>query len=317
METTETLNAPQDTVVTSPGMAVPVAPAIETVDLPEERMGMWTSLRETWANRHLLPRMCARFLAKFTAGTKLGRSWLLIRPLMDSLGMTLLFGGVLKVATPGAVPYYLFLMSGLLTWRLFERTVLYGTRSFSLFRRLMKKFNFPLLLVPMAGLAYPVVNVAVYWVVFLGAVVFFWQTGGELYLQLSPDLLMVPLGVLLGLAFTMAFTLWASVLNAKARDVRYTLRYLLPIWMFVTPVVYPLSQLPSQFRWMAVVNPMSAPVELVREGLLGVGGLDVTAVVWSVALTAVLFVSGVWYFNREAHTLAEGYPGPDEDEDEF
>lgn len=316
MESTETLDAVRDDALAPAGAAVATPAPPAPLELPEERIRMGQSVRDAWTHRGLLPRMAARFLAKFIAGTKLGRAWLLIRPLMDSLGMTLLFGGVLKVATPGAVPYYLFLMSGLLSWRLFERTAMYATRSFSVYRKLMKKFRFPLLLVPLGGLAYPVVNIAVYWAVFAGAVVFYRVTTGDLHLETSVQLLLVVPGILLGLAFTIGFVLWASVLNAKARDVRYTLRYVLPIWMFVTPVVYPLSQLPPSLRWVAVVNPMSAPVELVREGLLGVGGLDFTAVAWSVLLTAVLLVSGLWYFNREAHKLAEGYAGPDEDEEE-
>jgi len=109
MEGTRTLDARAQTapIATDGTVAVTVTP---------ERPSIWRDVRGAWRGRTLLPRLGARFLAKFVYGTKLGRSWLVIRPLMESLGMTLLFGTVLGVAAPGGIPYYLFLMGGLLLY---------------------------------------------------------------------------------------------------------------------------------------------------------------------------------------------------------
>jgi lipopolysaccharide transport system permease protein len=309
MQGTRTLDPPAAIAATAAGeaSAVTVTPA---------RPSILRDVREAWRGRALLPRLGVRFLIKFTYGTKLGRSWLVIRPLMSSLGMTLLFGTVLGVATPNGVPYYLFLMAGLLAWHFFERSLRYGARSFSLYRRMMTNFHFPLLLVPLAGMAYPLMEIFIYWLVFLGAVLFFWAIDGSLYLQGSPQLLMVIPATALLMVITTGACLWVSVLNAKARDVILVLRYVAPIWMYATPVIYPPEKLPDSFEWVATVNPMSAPVQLMKDGLLGTGGVSMAAVWCSAGFGALLLVSGLWFFSREAARSIDAL-GPGDDEDEL
>jgi lipopolysaccharide transport system permease protein len=279
------------------------------------RPSLLRDAREAWLGRSLLPRLGARFLAKFVYGTKLGRSWLVIRPLMESLGMTLLFGTVLGVATPGGVPYYLFLMGGLLTWRFFERALRYSARAFQLYKRMMTTFHFPLLLVPLASMAYPLMEIFVYWLVFLGAVLFFLAVDGTLYLQGPPQLLLlIPATALLAM-ITVGACLWVSVLNAKARDVRFILRYVTPIWMYATPVIYPPETLPESFRWVATVNPMSAPVQMLKDGLLGTGGVTMASVWFSIGFGGLLLVSGLWFFSREAARSIDALSGGDDEDD--
>jgi lipopolysaccharide transport system permease protein len=312
MEPTRTLEQP----ATEPLHAAAATPGAVAVTLTEVRPGIWATVRDAWAARALLPRLGVRFLLKRIRGTKLQHAWLVIRPLMAALGMTLLFGTVLKVATPGGAPYFLFLLAGLLGWVLFERSMLYTTRSFSLYRKFMKTLRFPLLLVPLAGMGYPAVEVAVYWVVFAGSLVFYWIVDGTLYLSGFPRLLWTVPALTLLLGITIAASLWGSVLNAKARDVRYTVRYLIPIWMYVTPVVYPISQLPESVRWLGIVNPMSGPIELLKWGLIGEGQINLPALLCSVGVGGMLLLSGLWFFCREAARSIDAIPGPDDDEDE-
>ena len=308
MEGTRTLDPLAQTA-----SATPADPPAITI-LPS-RPSLLRDVREAWNGRVLLPRLGARFLAKFVYGTKLGRSWLVIRPLMESLGMTLLFGTVLGVATPGGVPYYLFLMGGLLTWRFFERALRYSARAFQIYKRMMTTFHFPLLLVPLASMSYPLVEIFVYWLVFLGAVLFFLAVDGTLYLQGSPDLLLVIPATALLLMTTVGACLWVSVLNAKARDVRFILRYVTPIWMYATPVIYPPEVLPASIRWVATVNPMSAPVQMLKDGLLGTGGVSMTSVWFSIGFGGLLLVSGLWFFSREAARSIDALSGGDEEDD--
>lgn len=272
-------------------------------------------MREAWTHRSLLPSLGRRFLYKVIQGTKLGRAWLLIRPLMESLAMTLLFGAVLDLKAPGGVPYYLFLLAGLMGWEFFERSMVLGMRSIPMHRKLMRNHRFPLLLVPLAAMAYPLVSVIVYALVFAGAVLCFWATTGHMWLELSWSFLLVAPGAVLLFLFTTGALLWGSVLNAKARDVRYTLRYALPFWLYATPVLYPVGELPGYLDWVAVANPLAAPVALLKEGLLGVGQVSPLAVVCSTVITAAVLISGLWYFNREAARAASGEVAPD-DEDE-
>jgi lipopolysaccharide transport system permease protein len=293
--------------------AVAAAPDVTLTPVP---MAMWVSVRAAWAERALVPQLGVRFLLKRIRGTKLGWSWLIIRPLMAAVGMTLLFGGVLKVATPGGAPYFLFLLAGLVGWRMFERSLLYTTRSFSLYRKLMKTMLFPLLLVPLAGMGLPLVETAVYWAVFAGSLVFYWIVDGTLYLSGFPRLLWTAPALALLTGITVGAALWLSVLNAKARDVRYSIRYVLPIWMYVTPVVYPISQLPESVRWLGIVNPMSGPIELLKWGLIGEGQIHLPALASSVGFGGLLLLSGLWFFCREAARSIDAIEGPDDEEDE-
>ncbi len=318
MEPSQTLEAlreeslDEDAAVAEP--EVSVRPASAT--LVPATQGIGESLRDAWRGRQLLRPLGMRFLLKRVQGTKLGYFWLLFRPFMDSLGKALLFGGVLKVKSGGGTPYYLFLLCGLLTWRGFDRGLLYSARSFSLYRKMMKTFRFPLILVPLSGLTYPAFEVAIYWLVFLGAIVFYWVTTGHMWLEGFPQLLLVIPGLaLLGLV-TMGFVLWVSVLNAKARDVRQVMRFVMQPWLFITPVLYSAGKVPASLHWLVVVNPLTAPVELVKSGLIGAGKVDPAAILSSVVIGGVLFVSGLWHFNREAAKAIDAQYGMDDDEDD-
>ena len=295
---------------------LPEPPEAAEATLTTVRQGMWAAVRDAWEERALLPRLGVLFLLKRIRGTKLGRAWWLIRPLMTALGMTLLFGGVLKVATPGGAPYLVFLLAGLVGWHLFERSMRYSMRSFSLYARFMTSFRFPLVLVPLAGMGYPLVEAAVYWGVFIGSLVFYWIADGTLYLSGFPRLLWVLPGVTLLMVITIGAGLWGSVLNAKWRDVRLSIRYALPVMMYVTPVVYPITQLPEGWRWVGIVNPLSGPIELLKWGLIGSGQIHLPALVSSVGFGLLLLLSGLWFFCREAaRTIAAAVADEDDEEE--
>jgi lipopolysaccharide transport system permease protein len=278
-------------------------PGLAEADRPEvvvrdARDTIRSLVAHAWAERHLAPRLGVRVLVKRIAGTKLGWSWLVIRPVMETVGMTLLFGGLLEVPAPGPVPYFLFVLAGLTAWRLFDRTVFFQTRSFDLYRKMMKGVAFPLLLIPIAAAAFPAVEIAVYLLVFVVSMLVFLFVDGQLYLQIDTLALIAGFALIITSAFGLGF--WTSVLNAKARDVRLAIRYVLQFWLFLTPVVYPLSALPKAYEWIAAVNPMTAPIELVKSGLLNVGNVRPNDLLLSVCFAAVMLASGLWFYAREA-----------------
>jgi len=320
MEPTRTLEALRDD--TEP--AVSAAPtevaagAAVPLTLAKVHTGIWESLRFAWADRRLLRPFMAIVLAKRISGTKLGRLWLVIRPFMDAIGKTLLFGGVLKLSSGSGTPYLLFLMAGLIGWRLFERTLMYGMRSISMYTKLIKTFHFPLLFVGFSGLAYPLLEAAVSAVVFAAALIFFWVTTGHLYLEPPPQLLLIVPGLGLLLIITIGATLWLSVANAKARDFRYGLRYVLPVGLFVTPILYPVEKLPEKLHWLVVVNPLTGPIEMIKYGLIGSGYIELRALVVSCVVGLILLLSGLWYFCREAvGTTKRDLGGAYDDDEEF
>ena len=290
------------------------AAVVTVTDTPP---GAWALLRDAWRSRRLAPQLGWRVLVKRIWGTKLGAGWLVLRPLMDTLGKALLFGALLGVAAPGGVPYFIFVLAGLIAWRLFDRIVLYATRSFDIYRKVMREIDFPLLLVPLSSAAYPVVEVTVYVGVFVGALLFYLALDGQFYLDIGVHSLLVPAGLAILVASGCGLGFWTSVLHGKARDTRLVMRYVLELWLYLTPVIYPLGAIPPAYQVLASSNPLTAPVEMVKLGLLGIGRVGLYPAIWSVAFAMIAVVSGLWFFSREARSSVDIHGlGVDDDEDD-
>lgn len=287
---------------------------VTVVDSPP---GAWAVLTDAWRARDLWPPLGTRVLVKLIWGTKLGAWWLVLRPVMDTLGKALIFGALLSVAAPGGTPYFIYMLSGLIAWRLFDRIVLYATRSFDLYRKIMREIDFPLLLVPLSSAAFPIVEVGVYCAVLLSAILFYLGIYGQFWLDLGLQTFAVPAGLAILVAAGCGIGFWTSVLNGKARDTRLVMRYVLEFWLYLTPVVYPLTIVPPAYRFLAMINPMTAPVEMVKLGLLGTGDVRLYPAIWSVVFASVMVVTGLWFFSREGRSSVDIHgPGGDEDEDE-
>lgn len=274
-------------------------------------------LSGAWHSRHLLGPLALNMVARMYTRTYLGRAWLFIRPAMDAAGGALLFGGILSVSSQDGTPYALFFAAGIMGWRVFERTVLWVTRSFDRLGRLTRRLEVPLLLVPIGSCSPALVDLAVYFLVLVLIALGYLVVEGQLWLQLNLETLAAVAGVLLILAFGLAIGLFTSVLNAHARDVRHALRYVMQIAMFATPVIYPISRLPEGVRPVAQANPLSAPIELIKHGLLGSGDVQLIPVLWSCAVAALLMTTGLWFFSRRATNFMgpAGWEADDDDDD--
>jgi len=258
-------------------------------------------IAEAWRNRQLIPRLAARVVVKTYVRTILGRAWLVLRPLMDSIGLALLFGAVIGIEVPGGdTPYLLFLLVGLYGWRLFERSLFWSTRSFDRYSRLVRKLNPPLLLMPIAAIGPAIVESAVYAAILTGVAAFYVIADDTLYLAAGPQLLLGIAGVILCLCLALGLGLTLSVLNARARDVRLGLRYVLTVWFYVTPVIYPLGRLPETFQLLAQINPVTPMIEMIKEGFIDAGRVEPLGVAWAVVATLGSIAFGLWFFSRKA-----------------
>lgn len=298
------MSAPAETTLAPP-------PAVVVHD---RTPGVLELLRESWRHRALLTRVGIRVTVKGYTGTKLGRVWLVLRPVLSIFAMALLFGAVLDAPSNG-VPYILFLLAGMIGWFAFERFAFWATRSFDVYRRLAVNVEFPLLLVPTASFVPATIELGVLAGLMGCTALYFGITDGVGYIHLGPELALVPAGIVMCVALAWGLGLWLSTLNARARDVRIVLRYVLMVWLYVTPVIYPVSALPAGWRFLATINPVASPVELVREGLLGVGTISLAPMVVSLATIAVTCAGGLWFFARTAPGALED-PFADEDDDD-
>jgi lipopolysaccharide transport system permease protein len=261
------------------------------------RLGFVAKTKELWRYRRMLWFFCVRNVKSRYEGTTLGIFWLFARPLMPIVISTFIFGSLLDVPSHG-VPYFLFFLTGVSCWRVLERSLLMVTRSLEQQRGLIRKVYFPRLAAPIAAVAPGVVEFLVILGLFFGAVAFYWWKDGVLYLRLGlPTLLAIP-AIALSIVTALAVGLWTAIWQTKHRELKYSIRYGLQLWFFVTPVIYPLSTVPPQYQFLMHLNPMAPVVELYKWSMLGVGAFPGMALLVGTLVMLAILAGGLTYFSR-------------------
>lgn len=316
--TPDTLTADLDSSqIAAEAVATAVAADPDAVQLIDHRPSLLGALVETWRSRHLMGVVFWTALAAYLKKYRLGVTWIILPAFMSLVGYTVIFGGgVFNVQAPNGMPYFLFMMVGMMGWQLFQSTLTVSARSFLRLRSVVKDVHIPLIIVPIAGSAQALIRWFVYFAFYLIAIVYYWIAKGTLYAQLSPKYLFFSVaGLFLCVALAWGISLWTAPLTAHTRDVRMVLKFVVPFWFFVTPVVYPIEQLHGKIRLLAELNPLSAPIEMAKVGLIGAGSVRVAAAIWSVVAIMAVFASGIWFINRFGQRIV-GLAGPDEEDDE-
>ena len=258
---------------------------------------------ELWQRRRLIGFFWKRSLERRYLRTWLGWIWLPLKPIIETGSRVFVFGGVLSIPTQHGIPYLVFFLVGMSAWGLFEETTYWATRSLEMNRSLLRKVYVPRLAVLLGGTSIGIVNFLIYVAITTIAIVCYGIFDGVHYLSFEPRLLLTLAGLGLLLLLAVSLGLWLAPLGAQARDVRMALRYATSFWFFLTPVVYPLSKVPSGLRPFADFNPVTAPVELVKHGLLGVSGPPAQSLITTLVFVTVALVGGLWFFGR-AEVLA-------------
>jgi lipopolysaccharide transport system permease protein len=254
-------------------------------------------LSEVWRYRELLYFMVWRDTIIRYKQTAIGASWAIIQPLIQMVIFTLIFGKLAKIPTDG-VPYPVFAFTGLLPWTYFSQALARGSNSVVGSSNLITKIYFPRLLIPLAATAAPAVDFIFTFVVLLVLMAWF---------HIAPTWGLLALPLFLGLAFltAMAMTLWLSSLDVRYRDIGYIVPFLIQIWMYASPVVYPVSVIPEKWRLIYSLNPMAGVIEGFRWALLGKGSPDLMVIAISSAMVLVLLLGGIVYFKQMERTFAD------------
>jgi lipopolysaccharide transport system permease protein len=254
-------------------------------------------LRELLAHRELLGVLAGRDIKVRYRQTLLGAAWVLGQPLLSMLIFTTLFHRVARFDGPAGVPYALFVLGGLLPWNLIAAGVQGAGNCLIVSAHLVSKVWFPRLVLPLAAILVALFDLAVAGLLALGALVYYARVP-------SPALLLLPLAITLAAALALGVGLWLAALNVRYRDVRVLIPFLLQLWMYATPVAYPLEVLPPALRAVAAWNPATGAVEAFRAALLGTP-LDGPAFGLSLGLAAMLLASGAYAFRRAERSLAD------------
>jgi ABC-type polysaccharide/polyol phosphate export permease len=292
--------------------------AQDAVEIVDYRPSLLETLRDVWRSRRLLWEVSSTAVMAYFVKYRLGPTWLILQTFMGIIGYSLIFGGgVFNVQAPNGMPYFLYMMVGMMGWSLFQSTMTISARSFLRLRSVVRDIHIPLVIVPIAGSAQALLRFALYMVAYAISVIYFWISDGRIYAQLQPKYLALSAGGLfLCVSLAWGISLWTAPLTAHTRDVRMVLKYVVPFWMFVTPVLYPIDHLKGNTRMIAELNPLSSPVEMAKVGLVGAGSVRLYAAIWSIALIAGVFASGIWFMNRFGSRVVGLQPDIDDDEDE-
>ena len=254
-------------------------------------------LRELWDYRELLYFLTWRDLKVRYKQTALGAAWAVIQPLFMMLVFSLFFGRLAGVPSDG-VPYPVFTFCALLPWQLFAHALTESSNSLVGNQNLITKVYFPRLVVPMSAVLGGLVDFAIAFVILLGMLAFYGLVPGW-------QILALPAFVLLAVMTALAVGLWLSALNVQYRDVRYTINFLVQFWLFATPVAYPSSIIPAQWRVVYGLNPMVGVVEGFRWSLLGKPESPSAVVLVSTMVVTTLLVGGLYYFRRMEQQFAD------------
>jgi len=252
---------------------------------------------EIWKYRELLYFLTKRDIKVRYKQTVLGGLWAIIQPLSTMIVFTLFFGKLAQIPSDG-IPYPIFVYAGLLPWNYFSNALSASGNSLIESQNLITKIYFPRLIIPasasLAGLLDFCVAITV-----LGILMIFYQFVPGIEILLFP--------ALVGLTFMCAVGvgLWLSALNVEYRDIRYVIPFLIQIWMFVSPVIYPVDLIDHKYQWLLALNPMGGIIDAYRASLLGYKPVDWTLLFISSSIIFALFLSGVLYFRRMEKTFAD------------
>jgi homopolymeric O-antigen transport system permease protein len=260
-------------------------------------------LGELWAYRELLYFLVWRDVKVRYKQTALGAAWAILQPLMTAAVFTIFFGRLAGISSDG-LPYPLFSYCGLLMWTFFAQGLSLSSNSVVGSAQLITKVYFPRLVIPIAAVLSGLVDLAVALPILA---ILMWHYGTWPALAV----LTAPLLALLALVATTGVGLWLSALNVEYRDVRFVVPFLVQLWLFVTPVIYPASVLAPRLQrlglpaWSWGINPMAGVVEGFRWAMLDTPTSPGPLIAASAVTGFVLLISGAWYFRRVERSFAD------------
>ena len=283
-----------------PGATTP-APAGEhdrrVIRIRPSRGWVGLGLGELWEYRELVFFLIWRDIKVRYKQTVLGAAWAIIQPLFGMVVFTIFFGHLAKMPSDG-IPYPIFSFAALVSWTFFANGLTNASAVLVGSTNLLTKVYFPRLAMPIASVMAGVVDLVIALGVLLGMMVYYG-------IAPSANVVWLPAFMVLALAAALGIGTWLAAMNVKFRDVRYVVPFLIQLWLFLTPVVYPSSLLKGAWRTLYGLNPMAGVVDGFRWALLGTPAPDVGMVAVSAASTAVLLASGLFYFRRMEATFAD------------
>jgi lipopolysaccharide transport system permease protein len=287
---------PSGPVSGRPGKSAFVVPDKPLLVIEASKTWVPVNLRGLWDYRELLYFLVWRDVKVRYKQTMLGALWAILQPLTTMLIFTYFFGKLARIPTDD-IPYPIFFYTGLLLWTYFSGAVVSGANSLLGNTNLITKVYFPRLLIPAAAVGAGLIDFAIASVMLIGLLIYYSFPVTLGYLMLLPLVLLTTL-------FALAMGIWLSSVNVRYRDVRYALAFLIQVWMFISPIIYPSTLVPEEWRWVTMLNPLSGIIEGFRAALFG-REFPWLAMAYSAGFIIILLVYAAHKFRRMERHFAE------------
>ncbi len=266
-----------------------------TIIKPKKRIYLF-NIKELWKFKKLFYMLAKRDISVKYKQAIIGGLWALIKPFFTMVIFTVFFGNIIKVPSDD-IPYAIFSYSGILIWSYFATSVGVASESVVANAGLVSKIYFPRIIIPISSTLVGLVDYVVAMIVMLGLMIYY-KVPPNIYILLVPVVLFFTWILATGMGF------WFSALNVKYRDTRYIVSFLTQSLIFMTPVIYPVSIL-GDYKWILSFNPMTGFVQAHRAAILGHQVIDFKIFGIAIALSIIIFISGLLYFNSVERYFAD------------
>jgi len=261
--------------------------------------------RDAWKYRRYYPILLKEITMRKFRNTVLGFWWLIIRPLIPVVIAIVTFTYFIEMDT-GDLPYGIFFMAGFIVWNVVESTLQFMARTMMWTRNIMKKMYLPKLLIPFASIGPPAIELGIVIIAFFVLLGYYYYTVDIFYLQWDIGLLLFPVCVFLAAALSIAIGSVIAMVALVMRDIIYSVRYVMQLIMFITPVIYPLSAVPEDVQWVFIaLNPMTGVIETSRWALTGFESFDPILLLISVIQITLICLLCLTFFSRADSYLSD------------
>lgn len=259
-------------------------------------------LREIWRYRDLLLLFVKRDIVVTYKQTILGPLWFFIQPLLTTMMFLIVFNRIAGISTD-TVPPIVFYLAGITVWNYFGQSLSLTSNSFQKNANIFGKVYFPRVVMPLSVVLSNLVKFGIQFLLFMGVFLYYFFAGAALHPNLT--ILLLPFYILLIGLLGLSFGLAISALTTKYRDLTFLVQFGVQLWMYATPVIYPLSKIHGKYRTLIMLNPMSSIEEAFKYSFTGAGVFSIHGLAYSTAFAIVVFVTGLAIFNRTEKTFMD------------
>lgn len=274
-----------------------LSPSQVVTEIRPDRGWLDLDLGAVWRYRELLVVLMLRDIQVLYKQALLGAAWAILQPLFAVVIFTIVFGYFARMPSEG-IPYPIFAFAGVLPWTYFAEAVRRSGTGLVTDSELVRKVYFPRLIMPLANVISPLLDFCIAFVVLLMMMAFYG-------IAPSAKMLLVPFLMIIAALLALAIGLWLAPINVRFRDIKHTLPFIIQIWMYASPIVYPLSMVPEQWQGLYSLNPMVGVIEGFRWAVFDQGSPNFQALGISAAVILVLLAGGIVFFRRMERTFAD------------